>query len=65
MENVYDLVNALEGFTKCKVNFVIDNEHVNADLGELEEINNEVQFVSGYTSAVVEKTNIVNYVEEQ
>mgnify|MGYP001305473045 CR=1 FL=1 len=58
MERVFDLINALEGYSKCKVNFKINNEYYNCDLGVIEEVNNELVFIPKYTSAVVERSNI-------
>lgn len=63
MENVFDLIEPIEGWLKVKVNHEIDNEHVNGDLGILvEEVNGEIVFVGKYTSAVIDKTNIKDYV---
>jgi hypothetical protein len=65
MENVYKLTETLEGCEYAKVNFVIDEEYVNADLGYVDvNENDEEVFVPEYTSAVVKKTQLINYTEE-
>lgn len=63
MGNIFELTEQLENCTHAKVNFVIDAEHVNADLGCYETVNEEVVFVEKYTSAVVHKSNLIGYVE--
>lgn len=56
---IHELIEQLENCTHAKVNFIIDEEYVNCDLGIYEEEN----FVSKYTSAVVAKTNLKDYAE--
>lgn len=63
MENIYQLTEQIENCTHAKVNFVIDTEHANCDLGCYEEVNGEVVFVPKYTSAVVHKSNLIGYVQ--
>lgn len=61
MQNVYELAEPIEGYTHVKVNFEIDQIYVNGDLGNLEEKNDEVVFEPKYTSAVINKSLIINY----
>ncbi|NPV12728.1 MAG: hypothetical protein HPY57_13155 [Ignavibacteria bacterium] len=65
MTNIFDLTEPIEGFTKCAVNFQIDDEHYNCDLGEIVVENEEERFVPYYTSAVIHKENIVGLEELQ
>lgn len=61
---IYELIEELENCTHAKVNFVIDETFVNADLGVYVEVEGEQQFEAQYTSAVVAKTNLLDYEEE-
>lgn len=61
MENIFELNEQLENCTHAKVNFAIDDEYLNCDLGIYEEINNEIIFVAKYTSAVIHKSSLINY----
>ncbi len=64
MDKIFDLQNPMEGFDKVKVNFVIDDELVNGDLGEVIIEDEKEIFVPKYTSAVIPKSQIKNYTEE-
>jgi len=61
---IYELINELENCTHGKFNHVIDELHVNLDLGIYEDIKGEITFIPKYTSAVVPKSNIKDYEDE-
>lgn len=64
MDNVYELTDQIENCTHAKLNFVINTTHVNADLGIYKLIHDAiVAFTPQYTSAVIEKTKLISYVE--
>lgn len=64
METIYKLTEVIENCDYAKVNFVIDETYVNCDLGTFETTENDEVFVPKYTSAVIEKSKLINYVEE-
>ncbi len=63
MDKIFDLQNPMEGWNKIKVNFVIDDEWVNGDLGEVIIEDEKEIFVPKYTSAVIPKSQIIDYEE--
>ncbi len=62
---IYNLVEAIEGYRHVKVNFEINQTDVNGDLGNIETINGEDTFIPKYTSAVIRKNLIENYEERE
>ena len=63
---IFQLVNQLQNCTHGKFNHIIDDLNVNCDLGIYVDVTDEQgnttsEFQSQYTSAVVLKTNLVNY----
>lgn len=65
MENkFYQLTETIENCDYAKVNFPIDENYVNCDLGVFEVTDNDEIFVIKYPSAVIEKSKLINYKEE-
>jgi len=60
MENIFRLKEEMENSTHIKVSGVVNEEKVWGDLGVFDE---EENFQSVYPQAVIEKENIIDYVE--
>ena len=62
---IYKLTSKLQKCTHGKFNHIIDSTNVNCDLGVyVTDANGKQQFEAQYTSAVVKKTRLVDYSDE-